>query len=645
MFEFWDSIIKPILDAIDAVIIVEIGAFNGKNTVKLLNYCAGTKKHLHVIDPTPLFDVKQYHQKFGNCFTLHEDISVNVLPKIGKCDAVLIDGDHNWYTVFNELKALEKIHQDDTLTYPIILLHDIGWPYGRRDLYYHPDRIPAIDRHPYRRGGLLNNQSELEPFIGLNPHLCHAIYEYGEKNGVLTAIEDFSSQSQIDFEFIKLPAYFGLGILFTTKRRHNGPKLHACLNDVVGVKGLMRLLTHLEEIRLKELVQSQSHPECETFLGATFPPRKGRELKLHEQKPSETCSREKPKLSIIVVLYNMRREAERTLFSLSAQYQQDVNENDYEVIVIENGSTESLEFDDLSRFGSNFRYHLLCNAPKSPVFAINEGVKLAKAEKIGIMIDGAHILTPGVLKYALMTFALYPSAVLGVRYCFLGPGQQNETIFNGYTQHIEDTLLQKIEWHKNGYRLFDIGELMNRPQWGWFHPLCESNCLFVSRDLFSSLGGYEEKFDLPGGGYANTDFYIRAVMHQESQPVVLLGEATFHQLHGGITTNVSIRQLDMLRKKYLQQYRLIRGRELKIPRIAAEYVGHMPSQAMLSFNMLRDREYDMLLKEIHAKEREIQNLASICAEREALINELSHIGTGYKRAIKLLLAKMYSVFR
>ena len=32
-------------------------------------------------------------------------------------------------------------------------MHDVGWPYGRRDLYYAPEQIPEEFRQPYRRAG------------------------------------------------------------------------------------------------------------------------------------------------------------------------------------------------------------------------------------------------------------------------------------------------------------------------------------------------------------------------------------------------------------------------------------------------------------------------------------------------------------
>ena len=43
-----------------------------------------------------------------------------------------------------------------------------------------------------------------------------------------------------------------------------------------------------------------------------------------------------PKLSVVVVSYNMRREAVRTLYSLTTNFQKDIEEYDYEVIVVVN---------------------------------------------------------------------------------------------------------------------------------------------------------------------------------------------------------------------------------------------------------------------------------------------------------------------
>ena len=59
-----------------------------------------------------------------------------------------------------------------------------------------------------------------------------------------------------------------------------------------------------------------------------------------------------PALSVIVVFHNMEREAPRTLFTLSPQYQRGVDPGDYEVIVLDAGSHTPLEEIFVKSFGA-----------------------------------------------------------------------------------------------------------------------------------------------------------------------------------------------------------------------------------------------------------------------------------------------------
>src|SRR5262245_29731607 len=99
-----------------------------------------------------------------------------------------------------------------------------------------------------------------------------------------------------------------------------------------------------------------------------------------------------PALSVVVVAYEMRRELPRTLRSLAAPYQRDIDAEDYEVIVVDNGSSSPLEVDSPS-----VRLHRLHPAPPSPARAANAGVALARGELIGLIVDGARIASPGLL--------------------------------------------------------------------------------------------------------------------------------------------------------------------------------------------------------------------------------------------------------
>ena len=64
----------------------------------------------------------------------------------------------------------------------------------------------------------------------------------------------------------------------------------------------------------------------------------------------------RPMLSIIVVFHQMRREAPRTLLSLSRAYQRGVEAIDYEVIAVDSRSSAPLDPAEVEAFGPEFRY-------------------------------------------------------------------------------------------------------------------------------------------------------------------------------------------------------------------------------------------------------------------------------------------------
>lgn len=286
------------------------------------------------------------------------------------------------------------------------------------------------------------------------------------------------------------------------------------------------------------------------------------------------------KLSIILVAYDMAREIPRALQSLSPAYQEDVDPEDYEVLVIDNGSLAPVDAAAVEAFGPGFHYHYLADAPPSPARALNHGARLARGEILCFMIDGAHLLTPGVLKLALAAFRAFAEPVVLTRYFFLGPGEQNDTILKGYNQQREDELLQQIDWPTAGYRLFEIGEpfMGGMPRITWLNKMIESNCLFMRREIFAGIGGANEQFDFPGGGFLNLDICREATELPATQPVLLIGEGSFHQVHGGTTTNVSPQERDGKVAGYLAQYESIRGKEFRAGDVEVFYLGHLPTQ-------------------------------------------------------------------
>jgi cephalosporin hydroxylase len=283
-------------------------------------------------------------------------------------------------------------------------------------------------------------------------------------------------------------------------------------------------------------------------------------------------------LSVVIVVHNMRREATRTLHSLSRSYQRGVDDLDYEVIVVENGSSaeQRLGHEFVRSFGGEFRYiDLAADAQPSPARALNRGIAACTAQTLALMIDGAHVLTPGVLRFGMLGLSTYAPAIVTAKQWYVGPGQQPETVASGYDGEFEDRLFAEIDWPTDGYRLFDIGHFIGDRD--WFDGDWESNCIFVPRALLEQVGGMDESFATPGGGFVNLDFFERMVGSPGVTLVTMLGEGSFHQVHGGTTTNIA--EPHELVRSYDDQYEELRGRRFQVPPQRAHYVGTLPPPA------------------------------------------------------------------
>jgi glycosyltransferase involved in cell wall biosynthesis len=291
--------------------------------------------------------------------------------------------------------------------------------------------------------------------------------------------------------------------------------------------------------------------------------------------------RRRPELSVVVVVHNMVREAPRTLYSLSAKYQRNIAADDYEIIVVDNGSTPALDAKVIDGLTGHFRLIRLDPAPPSPAAAINRGLAEARGKVIGVMVDGARLVTPGILHFARHGVSLYPRAVVVTLGWYLGRDLQRWSIEAGYDKRREDEMLASIGWPQDGYRLFEIGAFDEGSLDGWFSQIDESNALFMSRDSWDRVGGFDERFDMPGGGYVNFDTLARALDAPDSELVILLGEGTFHQLHGGIATNHNFRTLRQSLAKWDEQYQAIRQRPPRAPAPAHRtYIGALPQSVL-----------------------------------------------------------------
>ena len=263
------------------------------------------------------------------------------------------------------------------------------------------------------------------------------------------------------------------------------------------------------------------------------------------------------KLSVLLIVYKMPRQALNTLYSLSARHQKNVRESDYEILVVENESSHNLEEADVMAVGGNIRYFRRQESSASPCRAINFGLQRCQGKSICLMIDGARMVTPRIIEYALLAQHADADSLLAVPGYNLGPAEHQFHLDVGYNEAIEKKLLAQIHWQQNGYRLFDIANISGANDKGIFHPLLECNCMFSSAKNFERIGGANEAFDLPGGGSINLHMFRQlGLLKQARLYFVAPGEGSFHQFHGGITTQQAADREEVLEshRKQLHSY-------------------------------------------------------------------------------------------
>lgn len=213
------GIILPAMAAAGVRQVAEIGAEFGGMSQLLADFAAEKGGALTSVDPSVKPEFLAWLAQ--NPGVRHVAApSLEAIPALSDIDAWVIDGDHNYYTVYHELLGVDALCKRDGK--PLLaFLHDVNWPCGRRDSYYAPDRIPAEWRHPHDfEGGVSLDRDELISgggFRGMG-QFAFASHSGGPRNGVLTAVEDFvedtCAKEGRELAFAYIPAVFGMAVLF-----------------------------------------------------------------------------------------------------------------------------------------------------------------------------------------------------------------------------------------------------------------------------------------------------------------------------------------------------------------------------------------------------------------------------------------------
>ncbi|MEP1422150.1 MAG: class I SAM-dependent methyltransferase [Erythrobacter sp.] len=254
MSEF-SSLILPCLDHAKTKNIAEIGSEFGGMSKLLTQHAGKAGGTLTCIDPEPADGFADWARAQGNVKHIGlpslDALQVGVEP----VDAWFVDGDHNYYTVYHELTAIDRVQRDAGK--PLLaFMHDVSWPCARRDFYYAPDRVPPGWRHPHSYDhGVRLGEDGVFAGRGLRGmgSFAVALQAGGERNGVLTAVEDFLKEADTEERplfYVHVPAVLGLGIIFDANADWSG-----ALAEFLLPFHANPLIARLEENRLRNWLE------------------------------------------------------------------------------------------------------------------------------------------------------------------------------------------------------------------------------------------------------------------------------------------------------------------------------------------------------------------------------------------------------
>jgi hypothetical protein len=205
------ELVMNVLEIAGGDSVTEVGALDGDLTRLLLLWANRGGGQVTAVDPSPHPALEMLARDNAELILIREP-SHTALAHAPLSDTIILDGDHNYYTVSGELRIIADRAAEEGRRLPLLLLHDVGWPHGRRDDYYAPEQIPARHRHPIVPEGCLY-PGDPGTRSGAVPYHHPAAREGGPGNGVLTAVEDFVSDRE-ELHLAVVPTFFGIGLVW-----------------------------------------------------------------------------------------------------------------------------------------------------------------------------------------------------------------------------------------------------------------------------------------------------------------------------------------------------------------------------------------------------------------------------------------------
>jgi hypothetical protein len=242
----FSAVIGPVLDAVQPQTIVEVGSGQGLLTVRLLD--AQRDALVHAIDPLPMFDATDLGRQHPGRLHLHRSSSHAALDALVPADVAILDGDPNFHTVSGELERLAAAASVAGRPGPVVIVHHVDWPFGQRDGYHDPERLPASAIHDPRASGLrLGHRDPKSDGLRLTGY-C-AASDQGDTNGVSRAVDAFVAE-RAHWRRVDVPGLHGVAVIASLDRLRTTPALVGVLDALEQAPFLTGQLRRLERERI-----------------------------------------------------------------------------------------------------------------------------------------------------------------------------------------------------------------------------------------------------------------------------------------------------------------------------------------------------------------------------------------------------------
>jgi hypothetical protein len=207
------EILGDLAQAVRPQHLAEIGGEGGLLTQELIAQADALDATVTCIDPAPSATLGELEE--ATRLQLIRDFSPRAIDDLPHCELVVVDGDHSYAVVREETEKL-LARAEEAGRPSLLVFHDVCFPCGRRDYYYGPEVLDPADVHPHRFDtGMSVFHHDPLPGAGMRSRGAMGIAEQagGERNGVLTAVED-AIAGRDDLRLRVIPAVFGLGFVY-----------------------------------------------------------------------------------------------------------------------------------------------------------------------------------------------------------------------------------------------------------------------------------------------------------------------------------------------------------------------------------------------------------------------------------------------